>query len=387
MNILLLHNRYNQRGGEDSVFEAECTLLRESGHNIRTLEFCNGGFSHGWRKLLGGVLSLFNPVSFLRVVREIRRDRPDVLHIHNLFSTATPAVIWAAIFCHVPVVMTLHNFRLLCPSATLLHDGKIYEKSLHVFFPWDAVKKRVYRGSLAQTFALALTTTVHRCLGTWNRVARFIVLSDFSRSKFLESHLGVPANHYVVKPNFVPDRGYSLEKGKEFLFVGRLSPEKGLPVLLQAFEGTPYLLAIVGDGPLRSEVDAAVACCSNLRYLGPQGSAEVLQLMRNARALIFPSICYETFGMVAIEAFSTATPVIGSRLGTMAELIVDGENGLHFEAGNPLSLRAALDRLANEPDFHARLCHGARDTWKAKYTTEVNLGRLIDIYLNVLKEM
>lgn len=387
MKVFVLHNRYRQQGGEDSVFEAECTLLRMAGLNVRTLEFCNDDFFHGWKKILGGLLSLFNPVSFLRVIREIRRNRPDILHIHNLFSTATPAVIWAAWLCRVPVVMTLHNFRLLCPSATLLHDGKIYEKSLRSFFPWDAVKKRVYRDSLAQTLALALTTTLHRCLGTWNRVSRFIVLSEFSRTKFLESRLGVPADHYVVKPNFVPDRGYSLEKGAEFLFVGRLSPEKGLPVLLQAFEGTLHRLAIVGDGPLRSEVEAAVARSLNLRYLGPQGSEEVLGLMRNARALIFPSIWYEGMPMVILESFSSATPVIGSRLGTMAEIIENGVNGLHFEAGNPLSLRTALDRLANEPDLHARLCQGARDTWKAKYTPEVNLGRLIDIYLKASKGM
>jgi glycosyltransferase involved in cell wall biosynthesis len=380
MNILLLHNRYSHRGGEDSVFEAEYTLLREAGHRVRAMEFDNEGFSRGWRKLLGGLLSVFNPWSFLRVVREIRSERPDVLHVHNLFSTATPAVIWAAWIFRVPVVMTLHNFRLLCPSATLLHDGQVYEKSLRAFFPWDAVRKRAYRGSLAQTLALALTTTLHRVLGTWNRVSRFLVLSEFSRAKFLESRLGVPKAKFVVKPNFVADRGCSLEKSEEFLFVGRLSPEKGLPVLLRAFEGTDLKLAIVGDGPLRSEVEAAVAKAPNIRYLGLQPSHEVMELMRHAKALIFCSIWYETFGMVAIEAFSAGTPVLASRLGTMAELVLDGENGLHFQAGCAEELRQAAQRMQADQSLHARLCQGARSAWEKRYTPELNATMLLDAY-------
>jgi glycosyltransferase involved in cell wall biosynthesis len=383
MNLLFIHNRYNHRGGEDSVFEAEADLLAMAGHAVRRMVFTNDAFAHGWKKMLGGVLSLFHPGSFLQVVREIRRDRPDVLHIHNLFSTATPAVIWAAWLCRVPVVMTLHNFRLLCPSATLLHEGKLYEQSVSAYFPWDAVKRRVYRDSLVQTFALALTTTLHRVLGTWNRVATFLVLSEFSRAKFLESRLGVPESRYVVKPNFVPDRGHAFEKGEEFLYVGRLSPEKGLPVLLQAFEGAPQGLAIVGEGPLLPEVEAAVARAPNIRCLGARSSAEVLELMRQAKALVFPSICYETFGMVAIEAYSSGTPVIASRLGTMAVLIEDGKNGLHFEAGDAADLRRAVECLAEDSDMHARLCQGARDTWVAKYTPEANLRMLEECYVSL----
>ena len=385
MKILILHNRYNHRGGEDSVFEAEADLLEQAGHAVRRLVFTNDAFSHGCKKLLGGMLSLFNPSSYLRVRREIRQERPDVLHIHNLFSTATPAVIWAAWMQRVPVVMTLHNFRLLCPSATLLYQGQVYEQSLQAFFPWDAVKKRVYRDSLAQTLALALTTTLHRLVGTWNRVGRFLVLSDFSRSKFLESRLGVSPDRYVVKPNFVSDRGFSLEKGDEFLFVGRLSPEKGLPVLLEAFAGTSFRLVIVGDGPLRAAVEAAVEGSPNIRYLGPKGSGDVLELMRRAKALIFCSVWYETFGMVAIEAFSVATPVLASRLGTMAELIVEGVNGLHFEVGNAMELRHAVERLTADQGLHASLCQGARDTWGKFYTPEVNRRLLEDVYSNFIK--
>jgi len=380
MKLLILHNRYNQRGGEDSVFEAESALLREHGEIVQTLEFTNDSFSNGWRRLVGGILSIFNPFSFVRVLRTIRKFRPDVLHIHNLFSTATPSVIWAAKILRVPVVMTLHNFRLICPSATLLYDGKVYEKSLRSFFPFDAVRKRVYRDSFMQTLALAMTTTLHRCLGTWKLVNRFIVLSQFSKAKFLESKLGVPANHLIVKPNFVADRGSAFTKGNDFLFVGRLSPEKGIPILLDAFIGTSNSLTVVGDGPLRNSVESAVLQSPNIRYLGSKSGADVIDLMRNAKALVFPSIWYEGMPMVILESFSVATPVIASRLGTMAEIIQDQLNGLHFEPSNAVDLRKAVETLSKDSALHAQLCQGARETWERLYSPDRNYELLMQVY-------
>lgn len=380
MKVLVLHNRYNYRGGEDAVFEAECALLREGGEEVETLEFDNRGFEGPVGKLLGACLSLFNPVSFLRTRRALKRFRPDVLHVHNLFSTATPSVIWAARSLQVPVVMTLHNFRLLCPSATLLHEGRIFEASLGAFFPWEAVRRRVYRGSLAQTFLLAAVLFFHRVLGTWRQVGRFVALSEFGRTKFLEGGLGVAPGRIVVKPNFVPDRGVSFAKGEEFLFVGRLSPEKGMPVLLQAFAGTAHRLAIVGEGPLAPEVEAAVRGNPNLRLLGALPGAQVLDLMRSAKALVFPSVWYEGMPMVILESFSAGTPVIASRLGTMAELVRDGEDGLHFPPGDPAALRAALDRLAADRPLHDRICQGARAAWQARHAPGTNLEALRAVY-------
>lgn len=380
MRILVLHNRYNLRGGEDAVFEAECSLLREGGEDVRTLEFDNRGFKGPLGTLLGACLSLFNPFSYLRVRKAVQDFRPDVLHIHNLFSTATPSVIWAARALQIPVVMTLHNFRLLCPSATLFHEGKIFEASLGGGFPWEAVRRRVYRGSAAQTFLLGLGIWLHRRLGTWRRVDRFVALSGFAKGTFLRGGLDVLPERIAVKANFVPDRGLGREKGEEFLYVGRLSPEKGLPVLLEAFAGTKHRLAIVGEGPLEAEVEAAASKNPNLRVLGARPPEEVFALMRQAKALILPSLWYEGMPMVILESFSVGTPVVASRLGTMEELVREGGNGLHFEPGDAASLRAALDRLDGDRELHDRICQGARAAWEAGHAPAAALEALRDLY-------
>lgn len=386
MKILVLHNRYNLRGGEESVFEAECGLLERNGVEVRRLEFTNAGFATGWRRILAPLVSVFNPVSFLKVKRVLREFHPDILHIHNLFSNATPAVIWAAKSERVPVVMTLHNFRLLCPSATLLHEGRIFESSLKAFFPWKAVLMGVYRGSRVQTFALGANLVLHRLVGTWSRVDRFIVLSRFAQEKFTSSRLGFLGSRFMVKPNFVaagpmPDSS----AGERFLFVGRLSPEKGVHVLLEAIKGTAIPLDIVGDGPLRGEVESATADNPNLRYLGPRSRDEVDAAMQNAKALLFPSIWYEGMPMVILESFSMGIPVIASRLGTMGELIQDGVNGLLFEPGNPNSLRAVVERLRDDPKARQNMSAGARSSWETHYAPETNFVLLREIYEGVAR--
>lgn len=385
MKVLVVHNRYNLRGGEESVFEAEVRLLEEGGIRTRTLEFTNAGFASGWRRIAAPFLSFFNPASFFHARRAIDDFRPDLVHVHNIFSVATAAVIYAAKSKGVPVVMTLHNFRLLCPSATLLHDGRIFEDSLRSWFPWSAVRSSVYRNSFVQTLALALNITVHRMIGTWRRVDRFIVLSRFAKSVFLRGRLGIPESRLAVKPNFTSDRGCSSEKTGDYLFVGRLSPEKGLPVVLEAFRNTSHGLTIVGDGPLREDVEQA-ARESNIRYLGPLPPDQVLQTMKSAKALVFPSIWYEGMPMVILESFSVGTPVVASNLGTMAEIIVPGANGEHFEPGDPMALRKVIEKLESSPRTATALGEGARESWRNLYAPQGNFQRLTEIYREVLEQ-
>ncbi|MEK7391932.1 MAG: glycosyltransferase [Fibrobacterota bacterium] len=386
MKVLVLHNRYNLRGGEESVFEAECGLLERNGVEVRRLEFTNAGFASGWRRILAPLVSVFNPVSYMKVKRAIREFRPDVVHVHNLFSNATPAVIWAAASERVPVVMTLHNFRLLCPSATLLHEGEIFESSLRAFFPWRAVAKGVYRGSRAQTFALAANLVFHRLVGTWGRVDRFIVLSRFAQEKFATSRLGFLQSRFAVKPNFVADGALPDSPSRErFLFVGRLSPEKGLHVLLEAIKGTSIPLDIVGDGPLRPQVESAAATNPHLRYLGPRPREEVDAAMRSAKALLFPSIWYEGMPMVILESFCVGTPVIASRLGTMGELIKEGVNGRLFEAGVPSSLRSVVEGVLGNDEDWRRMSSGARRSWEEQYAPDRNFLLLREIYEGVVR--
>lgn len=387
MKILLIHNRYEHKGGEDVVFESERRLLESMGHSIASIEFNNNNYKNIIAKAIWGLFSIFNPFSFLYVIYKIYKQNPDVIHVHNLFFSASPSVIWSAWLCNKPLIMTLHNFRIICPSATLQHNGTIYEKSLRSFFPWDAVKNKIYHNSRIQTTILASTITIHRIIGTWKKVQFFFVLSEFCKNKFLSSNIGLPREKYVLKPNFTQKHEANSCTKDDYIFIGRLSPEKGVKILIDAISGTDHKLTIVGDGPLRDFVKASCKENNNITYAGAIPQKEVVKLIAKSRALIFPSTWYETFGMVAIEAFSSGTPVIASNLGTMKEIISDEINGLLFEAGNVRDLRKKLDRLAGDQILYEKLRTQAFSTWEKKYTEEINSKLLIDTYNRAIKNI
>jgi glycosyltransferase involved in cell wall biosynthesis len=386
MKILVLHTAYRQKGGEDFVVEAERQLLEAHGHRVFLLPFTNP--TNQLHALWLFLLSIFNPFSYYQTRRAIRAFQPDAVHIHNWHFAASPAVFIAARWARVPVVCTLHNYRLLCPSGILLHNGQLFLDSLGQSFPWSAVGKKVYRNSFWQTFWLALVVWLHRKFGTWRGVDRYIALTEFSRKIFLRSNLGLAAKQIVVKPNFVEDSPLDAEeKDNAFLFIGRLSQEKGIATLLTAFAQSGLPLNIGGDGPLREEVETACLHCPNIRFLGRLSREEVLQQMSASLVLIFPSICYETFGLTIIEAFSRGLPVIAARLGAITAMIDDGRNGLLFEAGNADDLVEKTRRVITmtEAEKTAFSSH-ARQTYLDYYTPEKNLAQLTGIYQSVIDE-
>ncbi len=293
MKVLLIHNRYKEAGGEDAVFQAERTLLSQNGNFVEALIFDNRDIKGWLDKFLAGVRLIYN-------------------------------------------LVTLHNYRLICPGYTLFHNGKIYEKSIGSLFPLDAIAKGVYRNSRFQTAAVAVMTAIHSLIGTWkNRVSLYITLTEFSRRKFASAAISIPEARLVVKPNFIRDvgRGDATRK-KFFLFVGRLVEEKGVLSLLNATRLSEFELVIIGDGPLAPIVKEYAAGNPNIHWLGFRDNATVIQYMKSCKALIFPSLWYECFPIALLEAFATGTVVIASRLGAMAEIIRDRVNGLHFTAGD-----------------------------------------------------
>jgi glycosyltransferase involved in cell wall biosynthesis len=303
MRILKLHTHYQQPGGEDGVFGAEVALLRDKGHTVVPLTFHNKQLEDVpllWR----AAVTLWNREAYSRVREAIRLHQPDILHVHNTFPLASPAVIHAAKAEGVPVVMTLHNYRLLCVNALFFRQGQVCEACLGRL-PWRGALYGCYRESRAASAVVAGMITLHRALGTWNLVDRFIALTEFARQKFIEG--GFPPEKISVKPNFVhPDPGPGEGRGGYALFVGRLSPEKGLGTLLMAWErlGGKVPLKIVGDGPLAPEVQEAQKRIPGVEWLGRKAPEEVYALMGEASFLVFPSEWYETFGRVAIEAFA-----------------------------------------------------------------------------------
>ncbi|WP_439489762.1 glycosyltransferase family 4 protein [Algoriphagus sp.] len=387
MNILVIHNKYTQRGGEDLVFESEVELLRQKGHRVEVLVFSNDQIDSGWAKLTSALGAVYNIKSYRRVVGIITEFFPDVIHVHNFFHIASPSIFYAASRYQVPVVMTLHNFRLICPSATLQYQGQVYEKSIHQIFPFDAIRKGVYRNSRVQTALVTCTTGIHKLLGTWKtKVAAYIVLTEFAKNKIMHSSLKLSEKQLITKPNFVQDYGADFsEREDHFLFVGRLSEEKGIIRLLEAAANQPEItFRVIGDGPLRSEVERFVTTHGNLVYLGFRDKDFILAEMKRAKALLFPSQWYEGFPMTILEAFSCATPVIASDLGGPGEIIIHGENGLLVDYKKTEALLAAINQLLIYPDLHQRLGRKARETYEDFYTPEKNYELLEGLYSDTI---
>jgi glycosyltransferase involved in cell wall biosynthesis len=384
MHVLVIHNHYLVRGGESEVFENEVALLRQNSQDVTTYTRHNQQISDipPWR---AAVRTVWSSEDYRALRRLIREQRPDVVHIHNSFPLISPSVIHAAKAEGLPVVQTLHNFRLFCANALLFRDGQVCEECLRRSLPWPALAHACYRADRMATLAVVLMTAVHRILRTYTRkVDVYIALTGFARQKAIQG--GLLPQKVVVKPNFVsPDPGLGRGDGAYMLFVGRLSAEKGIATLLNAWVGLSgrVPLKIVGDGPMADEVREAADRLVGVEWLGRQPRERVLALMKGAQGLLLPSLSYEGFPKVMVEAYSVGLPVIGSDLGSLSCLIMPGRTGLHVSPGNAKDLAAQVERLANRPAELAQMRQGARQEFESKYTAQRNHEMLIDIYRSV----
>lgn len=379
--VLLVHNRYQQAGGEDEVFAAEADLLEEHGHRVVRYTLHNDRITGMSRSALARA-TVWNGAVYRELRALIRKERPRVGHFHNTFPLISPAAYYAARAEGVPVVQTLHNYRLLCPNALFFRDGRVCEDCSGKAVPWPGVAHACYRGSRSASGAVATMLTAHRVLGTWTgAVDAYIALTEFARSKFIQG--GLPAQKIAVKPNFVhpaPKAGDG--RGGYVLFVGRLSREKGVDTLLAAWNhlGQKVHLKIVGDGPLAPKVAESAKRFKKVEWLGGQPKDRVLTLMRAAQALVFPSVWYEGFPVVIAEAYAVGLPVIASELGSMSSLIDGGRTGLHFRPGDPKDLAAKVEWASTHPVELKRMSSEARKEFETKYTAEKNYLRLMEIY-------
>ena len=384
MKVLLVHNYYQQLGGEDQVFANEAALLEAHGHCVVRYTVHNDQVAE-MNPLALVQATLWNKAVYRQLRDLICRERPQVAHFHNTFPLISPAAYYAAKVEGVPVVQTLHNYRLLCPNGVFFRDGHVCENCLGKAVPWPGVVHACYRGTRAGTGVVAAMLTLQRVLKSpTEAVNLYIALTEFARQKFIQG--GLPAEKIVVKPNFVyPDPGLGEGLGGYALFVGRLSLEKGTGTLLAAWEKLreKIPLKIVGDGPLASQVVKAVERIPGTEWLGRRSSKEVYELMDKAKMLIFPSEWYETFGRVVIEAFAKGTPVIATNIGAVAELVESGRNGLHFAPGNPEDLATQVEWALTHPAELTKMRREARADFEAKYTPEQNYQMLMGIYERV----
>ena len=381
MRILACHNYYQQPGGEDQSFAGEAELLADHGHDVTRFTEHNDDIAAMGRWTVAKK-TLWNRSVYERLRETIRVARPDVMHCTNTFPLISPAAYYAAQREGVAVVQSLRNYRLLCPNSLFVRKGRVCQKCVGRSFAWPGVWHACYRDSYAASAVVSAMLGLHRLRGTWTRaVDRYFALTQFSRQQFIDA--GFPADRVAVKPNFIdPDPGIGTGGGRYAVFVGRLSPEKGIGTLLAAWREMQETieLRIVGDGPLAADVRAAAEQDPRIKWWGHVAAERVLEVVGEATALIVPSICFEGFPRTIVEAFAKATPVIASRIGSMIELIDDGDTGFHFEPGDAQQLRDRVVTMFGDRDRARRMRHAARRRYEDHYTASRNYELLMDIY-------
>lgn len=385
MRFLLCHNYYQQRGGEDQVFEDEAWLLEHHGHDVIRYAVHNDSIEGMGRSQLVRA-TFWNKQAAAEVRDLIRQFRPDVMHCTNTFPLISPSILHVATAEGVAVVQTLQNYRLFCPSSNLLRTGKICELCVNRRFAWPAVVHGCYRNDRMATAVVAGMLMYHQKIKSWSTmVDRFIVPSQITLQKYVEA--GFPSDRISIKPNFLhPDPEPGNGEGGFAVFAGRLSPEKGIQTMLDSWKliPDPIPLVIVGDGPMAGVVRDAAASDSRISWLGRRPLTEVCEIMGRSRCLLMPSIWYEPFGRTVIEAFAVGTPVIASRLGAMLELVNEGHNGLFFQPGDAADLSRSVLKMFHPDATWDKMRSAARQEYLDKYTAKTNYIELLAIYDSVL---
>lgn len=415
MKIIQVHNYYQQAGGEDAVVAAEKQMLRRAGHEVISY-YVNNDEIQGCLSLISSSLkTLWNFKTYSEFRKLIRKEQPDVVHCHNTFPLISPSIYWVCVKEKVPVVQTLHNYRLLCLNSQLFrhNEGKagvLCEKCIARTFKMPGIVRRCYRESLPGSLVVALMLCIHKYMGTWTRkVTTYISLTEFQKQKMVEG--GIPEHKIAVKPNFLDSNLYadpSTKKSTEgvtadegyAVFVGRLSPEKGCRILIRAWEKLlekskndlgSFQLMIVGDGP---ELKQLQLQCSKLSekygrtgvcFLGKKPKQEVLQLIKGASFMVLPSLWYEGFPMTIVEAFHCSTCVIASALGSMNRIIRPNENGVLFEPGNAEDLASKIHGAIMRPEDSREMGRKAGLEFEELYSDIANFEVLMNIYQHSIK--
>ena len=387
--VLQVHNYYQLPGGEDTVVANEKRLLEKNGHQVIQYTRHNSELNdlNVLQKLLLPFSTVFNLRTYREVKRIIREEKIDIVHVHNTLNLISPSVYYAAVSCGVPVVQTVHNFRLLCPSATFYRDGQICEACLEKGMGC-ALKHKCYRGSFVQTLACVVSTKIHRTTGIYKKL-HYICLTEFNKEKLLHLKQLRP-EQISIKPNFVEDSQSAVpgeQRADRLVYVGRLEKLKGVHILLEAWkllcEDAPELL-LCGTGPLdRWCADFIRENDLNVTVKGFVPNEEVRRLIGTSRALILPTQCYETFPMTIVEAYAAGTPVITGNMGNAGNLVEEGVTGMHYAYGQPQALADAVTAFLAQST--AKWCENARETFERLYNPEANYAHLAEIY-NVISE-
>jgi glycosyltransferase involved in cell wall biosynthesis len=381
MRILVVHTKYLQKGGEDVVFENESELLAEA-IVVEKILFHN---RKGILGLIQFFFSILNITSAIRILRRARKIKADIVHFHNWHFAIGPFAIYLLKWFRIPTVLTIHNYRLLCPSSTLFYGNALHPENAKKSFAWSAVFQRAYKGSFFLSFWIAFIVWVHHRLGTWRGVSKYVFLSKFMRDLFADSYLQLNDKQLFVKPNSISDPGLiDSARSDDFIFVGRLTHEKGIIPLLESWKDLPYKLRIFGSGPFQDMAKNYSVRYPNISFHGQTDKNGIVAEMRKCSILLFPSVWYEPFGMTIIEAFACGMPVMAFEIGGISSLIEDGANGILIKDRSVDGFRNAIDRWANlDPTLKKNYQQNARQTFLRFYTNQENLQSLLHIYRSV----
>jgi len=386
MNVLLVHNRYLIRGGEDECFDAEKELL--SSHGVNVIEYVE---DNKIIQQLGLIKTAIQTIWSFTTVKKLKnilqRNKIDLIHVHNFFPIISPSIFYAAKRANIPIVFTVHNQRLFCANGYFLRNQQICELCSNKIFNFPAIRYRCYRNSFFGSLIVAIMQGVHKWISTWNsEVDIFIALNEFSHNKLIEN--GIKEKIIEVKPNFVKDDFSEFNFEGDFaLFIGRLSEEKGVNILLEAWNEleNDISLKIIGDGNLSKNVDFFCKKHPNVEWLGRQSHHYVMEILSQAKVLIVPSIWYEGMPRVIIEAYSLGKPVIASRIGGIENMISE-DVGYLFSPGDKNGLVKEVRKFLEKKDLVIKKSYAARSEYLNKYTPEKNFDLIMDIYKKAIRK-
>ncbi|MDD5369028.1 MAG: glycosyltransferase family 4 protein [Anaerolineaceae bacterium] len=391
MKILLIHNSYQQYGGEDKVFNAELNLLQGGGQQVITYVRKNTEISN--YELMEKIRFVKNTLWSKRTEKEIlelcSRERPNVAHLHNIFPLISPSVYDALNNAKVPIVQTLHNYRFLCPNGLFYRKGSVCElcKKGNVLY---GVMHKCYQNNYLTSGLYASSIGLVRLSRKLDRVRKFIALTPFVGNQYVEGQL-IPEEKITCLGNFIvqyPQGSKLLQSspGTYALYFGRISKEKGVQTLLAAFEKMPHIhLKIAGTGPQLESLVRYVQSrnMTNIEFVGFQEKKELLDLIRKAFVSIIPSECFDVFPLASLESMSVGTPVIASRIGGLPDVIEDGKSGLLFQPKDSGELQEKVEYLFSHPSEAEQMGEYAQNIVRVKYSPEIHYQKLMDIYHSV----
>jgi len=387
MKVMLVHNYYKQAGGEDNVVAAEENNLKENGIDVVSNYKYNSNINTLGEKVKTAFNLCYSSSAKADFSKSLKIEKPDVVHVHNFFPLFTPSIYDACIDNNIPVVQTIHNFRLICASALLYRKNSVCERCLSGSI-YQSVLRRCYKNSYISSLALAHMISYHKKRNTWGKkVSKIIALTNFAKDKLIEG--GIEKQNLMVKPNFVEDPHSgnfhdNFDNRQGLLFVGRMSDEKGVDILLKAVVKSDYKLTLLGGGPELNKLKQNYES-EQIQFLGEVSSNEVGNYMSLSQALVVPSKWYEGFPMVILEAYSRGLPVISSNLGSLGDVIKDGKTGLHFNTNDDTDLKCKLDNLMQDKDLNRKLSLNARFEYEKYYSPLKNIKQQLDIYDSVIR--